>query len=91
MPQSPNAGTLDASELALASLGWILEDTSRAERLLSLTGLTPDALREGIMSAHVQGAVLEFLANHEPDLLACSEALAVSPGEIIAAQQELAV
>ena len=41
------------------------------------------------MTAHVQAAVLEFLGNHEPDLLACAEALAVSPTDIIHAQQEL--
>lgn len=81
---------MDASELALAALGWILEDQDRAERLLSLTGLTPEILRTGIMTAQVQGAVLEFLANHEPDLLACAEALAVSPAEIVAASRELA-
>ena len=81
---------LDASELALASLGWILEDGQRAERLLSLTGLTPETLRTGIMTAQVQGAVLEFLANHEPDLLACAEALAVAPADIVAAARELA-
>lgn len=81
---------MDASELALAALGWILEDQDRAERLLSLTGLTPEILRTGIMTAQVQGAVLEFLTNHEPDLLACAEALAVSPAEIVAASRELA-
>jgi len=80
---------LDPTELALSALGWVLEDTDRAQRLLSLTGLTPDALREGLMAAHVQAAVLEFLANHEPDFVACAEALAVAPGEIVAASQEL--
>jgi len=86
--QSP-ASALDASELALAALGWILEDMDRAERLLALTGLTPEILRTGIMTAQVQGAVLEFLANHEPDLLAAAEALAVTPAELVAAQREL--
>lgn len=86
--QSP-ASAIDASELALAALGWILEDMDRAERLLALTGLTPETLRTGIMTAQVQGAVLEFLANHEPDLLAAAEALAVTPAELVAAQREL--
>lgn len=62
---------------------------SRAERLLALTGLTPDILREGLMTAQVQGAVLEFLRNHEPDLIACAEALAITPDEIVAASREL--
>lgn len=86
----PDAGTLDPSALALAALGWVLEDMGRAERLLALTGLTPAALRDGVMTAHVQAAVLEFLANHEPDLIACAEALAVTPGELVAAHGELA-
>jgi hypothetical protein len=36
-----------ADVLALAALGWVLQDESRAERLLALTGLTPDELRAG--------------------------------------------
>ena len=87
--KSTTSADVDASELALAALGWVLDEAGRAERLLSLTGLTPDALREGLMTAHVQSAVLEFLANHEPDLLACAEALAVSPEHFIAAQRVL--
>ena len=67
----------------------MLEDQERAERLLTLTGLTPDILREGLMSAQVQSAVLEFLANHEPDLLGAAEALAVAPDKLIAAHREL--
>lgn len=67
----------------------MLEDANRAERLLALTGLTPNILREGLMTAQVQAAVLDFLANHEPDLVACAEALAITPGRIVAASQEL--
>src|SRR3546814_20355068 len=32
--------------LALAALTWILEDGERAQRLLALTGLEPDTLRQ---------------------------------------------
>ena len=64
--------------LALEALGWALADDRRAERLLSLTGLTPDRLRNGLGDRGVQAAVLEFLANHEPDLIACAEALQIS-------------
>ena len=51
--------------LALEALGWALADGDRAERLLSLTGLTPERLRHGIEDRAVQAAVLEFLAGHE--------------------------
>lgn len=68
----------------------MLGDGSRAERLLSLTGLTPDALRAGLDDAAVLGAVLDFLAAHEPDLIAAADALGVMPGELTAAAERLA-
>lgn len=69
--------------LALNALGWVLTDESRAQRLLSLTGLTPEALREGLGDRAVLGAVLDFLANHEPDMVEAADALGVSP-EVLA-------
>ena len=75
--------------LALAALGWALEDDDRAQRFLSLTGLDPDTLRAGLGDPAVLGAVMEFLANHEPDLLRCAEALAVTPEELAGAAREL--
>ncbi len=75
--------------MALGALGWILSDSSRAERLLALTGLTPDALRDGLGDPAVLGAVLEFLATYEPDLLAAAEALGVEPAALMAARERL--
>lgn len=75
--------------LALAVLGWTCSDQPRAERLLSLTGLDADALRSGLNDEGVMLAVLDFLADHEPDLVKCSEALALTPEEIIAARADL--
>lgn len=73
----------------MEALGWVLTDEPRAERLLSLTGLTPDALRGGLGDKVVLGAVLEFLAGHEADLLAAAIALDLPPEEIAAASREL--
>ena len=75
--------------LALEALGWALTDEKRAERLLSLTGLTPEELRHGLEDRGVQAAVLEFLAGHEPDLVLAADALNVEPAAIIAAKEEL--
>ncbi len=86
-PPSP-AGEPEA--LALAALGWLLQSESRAERLLSLTGLTPQSLRGGLGERDVLAAVLEFLGGHEPDLVAAAEALGIEPQALIAASQELA-
>lgn len=80
---------ISAATLALAALGWILQDGDRAARFLDLTGLDPDGLRAGIGERAIQASVLQFLANHEPDLLRCAEALAVTPEELVAAGQEL--
>ena len=76
--------------IALEALGWVLTDEARAERLLALTGLTPDALRGGLGDKAVLGAVLEFLAGHEADLVAAAIALDLPPEEISAAARELA-
>ena len=37
----------------------------------------------------VLGAVLDFLANHEPDLIACAEALETEPAQLIHAAKVL--
>ena len=78
-----------SATLALAAIGWLLQDTERAERYLSLTGLDPDSLRTGLGSDAVLASALDFLANHEPDLLRAAEALAVTPEELAAARKNL--
>jgi hypothetical protein len=67
----------------------VLADDLRAARFLSLTGLTPDELRTGLGDPAVQGAVLDFLGAHEPDLIAAAEALDVPPKLLVAARDAL--
>jgi len=88
-PSSPNQFAADPQALALGALGWLLQSESRADRLLALTGLTPDALRAGIANPAVLGAVLDFLAGHEPDLVGAAEALGVVPAVLVRAAGEL--
>lgn len=78
-----------AATLALAALTWTLADGDRAARLLALTGLTPDALRARIGEAGLLAATLAFLESHEPDLLACAEAIDVPPERLVAARRRL--
>jgi hypothetical protein len=68
---------------------WLLGDQPRAERLLSLTGLTPDDLRAGLGDPATLGAVLDFLCAHEPDLVAAADALDVTPQALAAARERL--
>ena len=79
----------DAATLALGALGWVLSDGDRAARLLALTGLTPEALRGGLDNPATLGAVLDFLASHEPDLVAAAAALGVQPAALAAARERL--
>jgi hypothetical protein len=79
----------EPASLALAALGWTLSDDMRAERLLSLTGLTPDDLRTGLGQPATLAAILAFLEAHEPDLIACADAIGATPAELVEARRRL--
>jgi len=75
--------------LALSALGWTLQDNGRADRLLALTGLTPEDLRARLTERSLLSATLRFLEAHEPDLVACAEALEVRPLDLVEARRRL--
>ncbi len=81
--------TNDAETTALAALGWTISDGDRAARLLALTGLDPDDLRARIGERAVLAATLAFLEAHEPDLVACADAIGTTPERLVAARAEL--
>lgn len=78
-----------AAAIALSALGWTLAEDGRAQRLLALTGLSPEDLRSRVTDPAVLAATMGFLEAHEPDLLACAEALQVEPAELIEARRVL--
>jgi len=88
METNPNLGR-DSEIIALQALGWVLQDQDRAERLLALTGLDPRELRSGLEDPAMLASLLGFLANHEPDLLACADAIGVAPARLAAAAHHL--
>lgn len=75
--------------IALQALAWTLGDSSRANRLLDLTGLDPVELRARASEPALLAATLGFLEGHEPDLVACAEALETTPGALVAARMQL--
>jgi hypothetical protein len=79
----------DAQALALSALAWTLGDGDRAERLLALTGLDGAALRSRIGDPAVLAATLGFLESHEPDLVACADAIGTTPTALVVAQRTL--
>lgn len=79
----------DASALALRALAWTLGDDARARRLLDTTGLEPAELRARAGEPAVLAAVLGFLEGHEPDLVACADAIGARPEELVTARADL--
>ena len=79
----------DSTTIALSALAATLTDERRAERFLSITGLSPDGIRQSLGDRRTLAACLTFLENHEPDLLAVAEAIGEKPETLIAARAEL--
>jgi Protein of unknown function (DUF3572) len=79
----------DAEALALNALVWILADEVRSDRLLALTGLDGGSLRDRLGDREMLGAVLDFLMAHDPDLIACAQALGHSPKAFPFARESL--
>ena len=79
----------DAATIALTALAATPSDERRAERFLSVTGLSPDRIRAALGDRHTLAACLTFLESHEPDLIAVAEAIGEKPETLIAARVEL--
>ena len=80
---------LEAETLALQALAYVVGDTALGPRLLALTGLDVTTLRTRAGDPVLLGATLAFLESHEASLLACAEALAVRPEQLVAAREAL--
>ncbi|KQN86967.1 hypothetical protein ASE90_06725 [Sphingomonas sp. Leaf67] len=79
----------DAATLALQALGWVIGDATRASRFLALTGIDPADLRARAGEPSFLVQVVAHLESHEPDLLACADALNVPPAALVQARAEL--
>ncbi|MFS0738347.1 DUF3572 domain-containing protein [Sphingomonas sp. 1P06PA] len=79
----------DAQTVALAALAWTLSEDARAQRLLALTGLDGDSLRMRATDPALLSALIGFLETHEPDLIACADAIGRTPADLVSAGQRL--
>jgi hypothetical protein len=89
MMKRKSTNAVDPEMVALGALTWVLSDERRAERLLAVTGLTPEGLRAGVGRRDVLGAVLGFLESYEPDLIACAADMGVRPEDLVDAGRAL--
>ena len=79
----------DPHALALAALAATLSEQRRAQRFLELTGIGTEQLRAQANEPSLLAALLRFLEAHEPDLVAVSEELGVSPDLLVQARRQL--
>ena len=87
MDRYSNQGEDDTTTLLV--VGWIVGEQRRAERLLSLTGLQPDAIRSGLTNPAILRAMLDFIIDYEPDLIACANDLDLDPATIVRIRDRL--
>ena len=80
---------LDPEALALRALAAMLAEERLATRLLATTGLDSDGLRQRLQEPALLGAVLDFLAANEPDLVSVAAAIGEEPESLTAAQAML--
>jgi len=80
---------IDPEAIALAALAATLADPRRAQRFIDLTGIGTGELRRRVGEASLLAALVRFLEAHEPDLVAVSEELGVSPQVLVEARREL--
>lgn len=81
----PASEPIDPAVLLLGALAWVCADDARGNRLLDLTGLDAAELRSRATDPAILAATGEFLCSHEPDLVACAEALDCTPTDLVAA------
>lgn len=85
--KSADSGPADI--IALQVLAWVIADDNRSQRLLDMTGLSIDDLRERAGSNEVLSALMGWLASHEPDLLAAADDLNIPPEHLAQAIHQL--
>ncbi len=68
-----------AEQLAASALSWIAQDPDRLGRFLAMCGVGPAEIRERVSDPSFMGGVLDFLLNHEPDLIEFAEWAGVEP------------
>jgi hypothetical protein len=71
--------------LGLQALGHVAGDPDLGPRFLALSGLDSAGLRAGAGEPALLAAVIDFLCARESDLIACAQAMAVTPAVLVAA------
>jgi len=85
----PPYSTEAAEQLAINALGFIASDPVLLNRFLALTGIEISDIRHAAAQPGFLAGVLQFIAAHEPTLLAFAEAESVPPADVVKALRTL--
>lgn len=72
----------EAESIALQVLAFLLVDSRRAGRFISLTGIEPGGIRAGADTHALQAAALEYLLADEGLLLTFCQEAGIDPGVV---------
>lgn len=75
----------DPEATAIAVLGWLAQEPDMLSRFLALTGVQPGELRSAAGDPGFLGAMLDFILQHEPTLMAFCTATETPPDAVAAA------
>ncbi len=81
---------IPAAVLGLQALAHVAGDPDLGPRFLALSGLDADGLRAAAGDPALLAAVIDFLGAREADLIACADALGVTPAVLVRAGTDLA-
>ncbi len=70
-------------------LGFLVSEEDRASRFLSVSGLTPEALRAGASDPAFLAGVMDYVLADQSLLLAFAESAEIPPDQAAAARRQL--
>lgn len=79
----------NAEEIAIAALGFVAADSELLPRFLAITGIEIGTIRAAAREPGFLAGVLQFIAAHEPTLLAFAESAEIEPAAILGAMRAL--
>ncbi len=78
-----------AEAVAVQALGFLVEDSSRLERFLALSGLNPSEIRAAATEPGFLAGVLDHIVSDDRLLIAFAEQSGLAPAEIEKAHSAL--
>lgn len=85
MPRNSHISDSDAQVIALKALAFLVSDSDRIDRFVSVTGIAPESIRARAAEVGFLGAVLEHFRSDQPLLLTFAESAGIDPETIDAA------